>query len=210
MPLLSFEQTRSLLGKYNLPLVPTLASSDGREIVRQGLYLGFPLVLKASGPSINHKTERGLVYTHISCKEQLEQDAQELQEKIAGEAGAQMLLQRQLNGAELIIGGKRDEAFGPVVLFGTGGIYAELLDDVSTRVCPVGLEDARQMLWETHARKFIDGFRSRKMNENGMVELLLKTSKLLMESEWVTELDFNPVIANEVSATIVDARVVSE
>ncbi len=176
--------------------------------MRQGLYLGFPLVLKANGPSINHKTERGLVYTHISCKEQLEQDARELTEKIAGEPEAKILLQRQLSGAELIVGGKRDSVFGPVVLFGTGGIYAELLDDVSTRVCPLSRQDAKQMLYGTHARKFIAGFRSRKMNEGTMTELLLKTSKLLMENNWVLELDFNPVIANEASATIVDARIV--
>ena len=210
MPLLSFEQTRMLLGKYNLPLVPTIAAAGKREAMSAASSLGFPLVLKASGPTINHKTEKGLVYVGISCREQLEENLEELAAKLAGEGESVFLLQKQLSGAELIIGGKRDEVFGPVVLFGTGGIYAELLDDVSTRVCPVGIEDARQMLWETHAAKFIKGFRSRKMDEKAMVALLLKTSQLMLENEWVAELDFNPVIANETGATIVDARVVGK
>jgi hypothetical protein len=208
--LLSFAQTRSLLEKYGLPLVETVVATDARQAVSAARKIGYPLVLKATGEGINHKTEKGLVFTSIWCEEQLEKNFRQLAIAAGGASGISYLLQRQLSGAELIVGGKRDPAFGPVLLFGTGGIYAELLDDVSTRVCPVGREDARQMLYATHAAKFIAGFRSRHMGEEPMVQILLKASRMMLENEWLLEFDFNPVIAGETGATIVDARIVSK
>ncbi len=207
--LLTFPQTRSLLEKYGLPLVSTVVTRDLGQALVAARKVGYPIVLKATGASINHKTEKGLVFTGIWTDGELRQNFFQLNKAVrsVGDAGVFYLVQKQLSGAELIIGGKRDPAFGPVILFGTGGIYAELLDDVAIRVCPIGREDARQMLYETHAKKFIAGFRSRKMGEEPMVGLLLKAARMMMENDWICEFDFNPVIAGEAGATIVDARV---
>ena len=208
MRLLSFPETQKLLEKYSLPLVPTVATYSSAELYTAFASMKKPVVVKPSGPSVLHKTEKGLVFLNLSQKEQLEQAVKAI--SAGAGSGFQFLMQQQLSGAELIIGGKRDPSFGPVVLFGTGGIYAELLDDVSVRVTPLSERDAREMIFETKARKFVEGFRSRKMNEKGMVELLLKTSELMQKEESVKELDFNPVIASEKDAFIVDARVLVE
>lgn len=203
--LLSFPETKKLLEKYSLPLVATIATSSASELYTAFASMKKPVAVKASGPSVLHKTEKGLVFLNVSHGEQLEQAVKAIS---AGAGGSfQFLMQQQLSGAELIVGGKRDASFGPVVLFGTGGIYAELLDDVSIRVVPLYQKDAREMIYETKARKFIEGFRSRKMDEEQMVDLLLKTSELMEKEENVVELDFNPVIATETQAWIVDARV---
>ena len=203
---LSFAESKLLLDKYALPLVPTTATRSPRELLVKFAEMRKPAVLKASGPGVMHKTEKGLVFLNLHYNAQIEEAARQIQANVEGDF--QFLLQEQLSGAELIVGGKVDNSFGPVVLFGTGGIYAELLDDVSVRVAPLSPEDARQMLWETHAKKFIKGFRSRKMNEEKMISLLLKTSSLMAENPQIKELDFNPVIANEESAVIVDARII--
>lgn len=203
---LSFPETRKLLEKHCLPLVPSVATASASELYSAFARAKKPVVIKASGPGVLHKTEKGLVFLAVRSKEQVEEAVNAISAN-AGAGGFQFLMQQQLSGAELIIGGKRDASFGPVVIFGTGGIYAELLDDVSVRVAPLDERDAREMLYETHAKKFIQGFRSRKMDEGLMVELLLKTSELMQKEERVAELDFNPVIAGENSAVIVDARV---
>jgi hypothetical protein len=166
-----------------------------------------PAVLKATGAGLSHKTEKGLVFMSITCREQLDQCLQ----KIAQEhAGYSYLLQKQLTGAELIIGGKRDSSFGPVILFGTGGIYAELLDDVSIRPAPLSLKDAQQMIMETKARRFASGFRGRSMDKQEMSRLLVKASHFIVMQKKVLEFDFNPVIANEETAVIVDPRVIMQ
>src|SRR3990167_8504769 len=108
--LLSFPQTRSLLEKYGLPLVATVVAQDELSALAAGRKMGYPVVLKASGSGINHKTEKGLVFTGIGGDEQLEQNFSQLRQAVGTAASGTVnyLIQRQLSGAELIIGGKRD------------------------------------------------------------------------------------------------------
>ena len=203
--LLPFEETRRLLKEFGLPLVHTVCTRDPNEVRYQFASLREPAVLKATGAGLSHKTEKGLVFLSITCREQLDDCLKKI---AAAGSGYSFLLQRQVSGAELIIGGKRDASFGPVVLFGTGGIYAELLDDVSVRPAPLSFRDATQMMMETHAKRFAKGFRGRSMNLKVMGRLLVKASHFIAARKEVTEFDFNPVIANEESAVIVDARVI--
>ncbi len=206
--LLSFDATRQMLLDYRLPLIPTVASTDANEIRWQFARMLKPVVLKASGEHIMHKTEKGLVFTSITCREQIDDALKEIAARAQGDY--QYLLQEQASGAELIIGGKRDPSFGPVLLFGTGGIYAELLGDVSVRPAPLSSRDASAMLSETHARRFATGFRGRWMNAKKMSALLQAASHFLVRETRVREFDFNPVIASESGAVIVDARIIME
>ncbi len=211
MPLLGFAQTRALLNKYSLPYVKAAYASDVETIMAHADSLGIkpPYVLKATGPTIKHKTERGLVNVGIHTKEELRHTLLKMQKEIAGEKGAGFLLQEMLTGAELIIGAKRDASFGPTVLFGTGGIYAELLDDVSVRPAPITHAEAMEMIMETKASKFLNGFRGMKADGNEIAKLLVNTSRLIDSEKEVRELDFNPVIATiGDGAVIVDARIV--
>ncbi len=206
MRLLSFAETKKILDSSRLPLVQTVVTRSAKELFSRFAEMPKPVVLKPSGPEVLHKTERGLVFLNVSEREQLEEAIKKISSSVQG--GFEFLMQQQLSGAELIIGGKLDSVFGPVVLFGTGGVYAELLDDVAVRVAPLSENDAREMVWETHAKKFISGFRSMKMSEAKIIDLLLKTGGLLLANPEIKELDFNPVIARDEEAWIVDARII--
>jgi len=209
MPLLSFAESKALLDKYCLPLVQTVATRSEKELFVKFAEMPKPVVLKASGPGVMHKTEKGLVFLNISFRDQLE-DAIAHIRSAAGSPDFQFLMQQQAKGAELIIGAKVDASFGPVVLFGTGGIYAELLDDVSVRAAPITDKDASEMLLETKASKFLSGFRSMSMSKEKMAFLLVQASRLIAENPRVREVDFNPVIASADNAVIVDARIIVE
>ncbi len=204
--LLPFDLTRRMLSEYGLPLARTACTKDPNEVRWQFAQMRKPVVLKASGGGIVHKTEKGLVFLSITCREQLDDCIRQIRSRAGGDYA--FLLQEQATGAELIIGGKRDPSFGPVILFGTGGIYAELLDDVSVRPAPISRKDALQMLSETHARRCSSGFRGMFMNKAKMAGLLQRASRFIVEQKGVAEFDFNPVIASEAGALIVDARVV--
>ncbi len=208
MPLLPFSTTRLLLEKYSLPLVPTICTSSASQLYSSFAQAKKPVVIKASGPGVMHKTENGLVFLGVRTKEQVEEAVKDIYAN-AGK-GVEFLMQEQLSGAELIIGGKRDPSFGPVVLFGTGGIYAELIEDVSVRVAPLQEKDALEMIYDTRASKFVEGFRGKKMDAKTIASLLVKTGELMQNEKEVAELDFNPVIASQEGAFIVDARVIVE
>lgn len=206
--LMSFEHSRKLLSDYGLPLVHTVCTDDPNEVRWQFSKMDKPVVLKATGPNISHKTEKGLVFLSITCREQLDDSIRQIKEATANDTGVKFLVQEQLRGAELIIGGKRDPSFGPVLLFGTGGIYAQLLDDVSVRPAPVSSKDALEMIGQTNAHKFVEGFRGMHMNKPEIVSLLKKASRMLVNEPSIAEFDFNPVIATQTSAKIVDARII--
>lgn len=212
MPLLDFPQTRSLLAKYGLPLAKTAYARDAATLAKHVDSLKPPFVLKAVGPTIKHKTERGLVVVGIHTHHELERSVAHMTNLLepSERRSSGFIVQETLRGAELIIGAKRDPSFGPVVLFGTGGIYAELLDDVAVRTAPLSIDDCREMVAETKASKFLAGFRGMKADANEIYSLLMKTSKLIDQEKHVVELDFNPVIATGNGAFIADARVVVE
>lgn len=112
-------------------------------------------------------------------------------------------------GLEVIIGGVRDGIFGPVVMFGLGGIFVEVLKDVSFRVSPVKMEDALEMLREIKSYKILDGYRGQPpVNKDAIADMIIKTSRLLEDNEEVESIDLNPVMAYPDSAIAVDARII--
>ena len=211
--LLGYEHTKNLLQRHGISLAKGFYCETMEEIASKSKLLQKPWVLKVVGEKIYHKTEKSLIALDLYDFEHLYDSAKRL-EANAKESGLKkgewgFLLQSQLKGVELIIGGKTDPVFGKTILFGSGGIAVELFKDFSTRVCPISARDAEQMISETKAKAFFskEGFRRRKAVKKKIVELLLKTSELLQESK-IRELDFNPVIADEKNVWVVDAKVV--
>ena len=212
--MLRFLEARELLAKYGIPLAPSFASNDLGEIISQSQRMERPVVLKVMSSDATHKTERGLVAMNLSSDREIMLAFAKLTESVKSQ-GLRVdtyLLQEQARGVELMVGGKKDPVFGQTVLFGLGGIYVELYKDFSLRVCPITSGDADKMVVETKARAFLegDGFRGKKADKEKVKALLLKTAKLLEENPRITELDFNPVIADEENALVVDARIVME
>jgi len=142
-----------LLKKYGIKFVDNLVVKKEKEVDKACKKLGFPLVMKVISSVIVHKTEAKAVKLDINDNAAAATAFKELR-KLKGFKAA--LLQKQISGKEIIIGGKQDPQFGPTVLFGLGGIYVELLKDVSIRVCPITEKDAEQMIHELKGLKLLE------------------------------------------------------
>ncbi len=211
---MDYEETRALLGKYGIPLARGFHCTAAEKVMEKSKLLHKPWVLKVVGKNILHKTEKKLIALDLHDFEHLYHAARRL-EANAIAAGLKrgeftFLLQSQLDGVELIVGGKRDAVFGKTILFGSGGVAVELFKDFAIRVCPLAHGDAKQMISETKAKAYLtsEGFRGRKADARKIEELLLKTSQLLEKEERVESLDFNPVIAQGKNAWVVDAKII--
>jgi acetyl-CoA synthetase (ADP-forming) len=158
---------------------------------------------------ILHKSDKGCVKLNIKDEESLRKAYSEIISNAGGAEVDGVLVQKMAKpGLELIVGGRRDEQFGPVLLFGLGGIFVEVFKDFSLRVCPIEKDDAMEMIREMKAYPLLTGVRGTKPVDIGAVaDLLLKASKLLYENEQVKEIDINPVIAYENGYCAVDVRV---
>jgi acetyl-CoA synthetase (ADP-forming) len=205
MKSLEFKKTEQLLSKYGIPLCPGRLVSERGEALAFAEKAGYPLVLKVSSSLVIHKTDLGLVKTGINNKEELTEVWAELAAKKIKKEG--ILVQKQLSGVETVIGMKRDSQFGPVLMFGLGGIFVELLKDVSFRIAPLKKKDAREMIKEIEGHKALLGFRSQKpVDLEKLTGILLSLSKLSLQEKYIKEVDLNPVIANERGAWVTDPR----
>ncbi|HIG52084.1 TPA: acyl-CoA synthetase, partial [Candidatus Pacearchaeota archaeon] len=119
-----------------------------------------------------------------------------------------IMVQEFYKGEQLIIGIKKDPVFNHVILFGLGGIFTEVLDDISIRKCPITLQDAKEMISELKAKKIFEGFRGKKLNTNLLKKVLVEISKIPTNNKKIAELDINPFILNEKSGKVVDSRII--
>jgi acyl-CoA synthetase (NDP forming) len=119
-----------------------------------------------------------------------------------------ILVQKYTEGKQIIIGLKKDPTFGHVLAFGLGGIFTEILKDVSFRICPITEQDAELMIQEIKGYSILKGYRNSSANIKSIKQILMKTSELAKKYPKIKELDINPLIVNEKQATIVDARII--
>lgn len=205
MVLLDLLESRRLLEKYGIKFAKGELVSNEKQLAPACKKIGFPLAMKIYSPKISHKTDIGGIKLNIQNPEQAKTAFKQLF-RIPSFKGA--YLQKMLSGTEIIIGGKRDAQFGPVVLFGLGGIYVELLKDISMRVCPISEKDAEEMIKEIKGYALLSGARGRqKANIQKIKSYLLRVSKLMVK-EKIVELDINPLFAFGKEVLAVDARVV--
>jgi acyl-CoA synthetase (NDP forming) len=163
--------------------------------------IGFPVVLKIAGRL--HKSDSGGVFADIRSDSELRVAYNKL-----AKLSKTVMVQKYVYGEELLIGIKADNVFGMVLVFGAGGIYTEIMKDVSFRICPVALKDVRLMIKETKVYNILRGYRNMKFCINKIERALIKLSNIAMKYSNITELDINPIIVNEKQAVIVDARIV--
>lgn len=208
--LLDIEASR-LISRYKIQLPPQFFSYSPKKALHYSKLLGFPVVLKVVSQDIVHKTEsKGIILDVMeqdvekACKNIIEHTKRFNPEaKIDG-----ILVQKQLKGHEFIVGGKQDSQFGPVVIYGAGGIFAELLNDVSIRLAPIDRKEAEEMVSEVRMSRLLTGFRGKaRISLRPIIRVLLKVSKM-MEKENIKEMDINPLIVNSSGAFAVDVRIV--
>ena len=173
------------------------------------LKLKAPLVLKIISPDAIHKTELGGVII-VPRSEEIESSFDELvsnakKNKLPLKG---ILAQEYIEGTQLIIGIKKDPTFNHVILFGLGGIFTEILNDVSIRKCPITLEEAEDMIYELKSKKLFEGFRNIQLNKELLKKSLVEISKLPQKHKNIQELDINPYILNSKAGSAVDIRIV--
>ena len=209
-------ESKELLKEAGIPAIETCLATTKTKAVFQSKRLGFPVVLKISSPDILHKSDAGGVRLGLTSATQvgnaynevISSAKQELpQARIEGVSVQKMASP----GVEVIIGISRDSLFGPVLMFGLGGILVEVLKDVSFRIVPVGSEDAAEMIREIKGFPVLQGYRGQEGVDIPALEgLLVKVSKLAERYQEIKELDLNPVLANRSGVMALDARIVLE
>jgi acetate---CoA ligase (ADP-forming) subunit beta len=194
---LSLEKILKLLKKYNINFVDFDFVKD-EDFFDKTKY---PLVLKVASEDIIHKSEVGGVIVGIKNKEDALKHFEILKKK-----SKKIISQKMIFGKEVIIGVKKDPQFGNVVIFGLGGIFVEVMKDVSFRVCPITKKDALDMIKEIKSYKILEGIRGEKgVNIEKLADIILKISELASK-EKINEIDLNPIMVNENDAVVVDAR----
>jgi len=203
-----------LLNAYGIRTNPIKAATTRGEAAGMAKIVGFPTVMKVRSPDVVHKTDVGGVRLRIRSEEEaaraFDEIAMALREADAKARFEGVTVERMVSGGlETIIGMTRDPSFGPVVLFGLGGVSVELLHDVSLRVAPLTDRDAEEMLREIRGYPLLEGYRgSLPVNQAALLDLLHRVSQLALDHPEISELDLNPVLAlpGDEPAIVLDAR----
>ena len=206
---LSEHESKEVLRAYGIPVTKEEEIQDERKLGEALARIGFPLVIKASGPSVSHKTEQGLVHTDIHNEHEAATAFRSIMNKVEKE-GLSVLVQEMVEGSrELVVGLTRDAQFGPCVMFGLGGIFTEALQDIAFRVAPIERTGALEMLREIKARKILEAFRGMPAAEiDQIADIITKVSRIGMEQPGIKEIDINPVILTKRGPVAVDALIV--
>ncbi len=208
-------EAKRLLEYYNIPVVKTLVAKTVNEAASLSYQIGYPVVLKILSPQIVHKTEAGGVILQIGSEAELREafdnimkNAKEYDPKaeILG-VTVQPMIKKQ--GYEVILGSKTDTLFGPIVLFGMGGVGVELFKDVAIGLPPLNQTLARRIMEQTMVYKLLKGYRNMPpANLKLLEEILVRFSQMLVDFPQIKEVDINPLYINEKEAVALDARVI--
>ena len=210
---LSEPEAVRLIGEYGIEYPEHRLASTHEEAVAAANAIGYPVVLKAVSPGLTHKSDVGGVVLHLNDAAEVRHAYEQLQRSLSNcvppAAAEGVLVCRQaVPGAEVIVGGLRDSTFGPVVMFGWGGIFAEILDDVAFRVAPVTRSEAKRLVHDTRAWMLVQGSRGMERgNMERLVDVLTSASQLMIDHPEVSALDLNPVRVTSGAAIALDARV---
>lgn len=186
-----------------IPMVPEMVSDSKGELTAFADKVGYPVVAKVVGPV--HKSDVGGVALNIMSAEHLEMEFDRMM-KIEGAKA--IMVQKMIKGKELFIGAKYEPRFGHIVLCGLGGIFVEVLKDVSSGLAPLSYDEAYSMIRSLRAYKIIKGTRGQKgLNEQKYAEIIVRLSTLLRFTTEIKEFDINPLLADEDNVTAVDARI---
>ncbi len=212
--LLTEVEAKKVLEYYGLPVVKTYPAKTADEAVVLASQIGYPVVLKILSPQITHKTEAGGVALDLNNEAEVraafenivaQAKAYNPDAEILGVTVQPMIKKR---GYEVIIGAKKDPIFGPVILFGMGGIGVELFKDYSIGIPPLNQTLARRLMEETKVHKLLKGYRNLPpANMKLLEEVIVRFSQMIVDFPQINEVDINPLLINEKEALILDARI---
>ena len=208
-------EAKKLLEYYNVPVVKTMVAQTANEAVNLASQIGYPVVLKILSPQIIHKTDAGGVVLDINSEAEVREAFERINKKakeynpnaeIQG-VTVQPMIKKQ--GYEVIIGAKTDPLFGPVILFGMGGIGVELFKDFAIGIPPLNQTLVRRMMEETKVHQLLKGYRNVPPANIRLLEgIVVQFSQMLLDFPQLKEVDINPLFINENEALAFDARIV--
>jgi len=206
---LSEFDSKKVLDAYAIPVTKEMVTKTLSDAVKFAEEIGYPVVLKGSSSTLTHKTELNLIELGIKDRDGLEKAYKALEER-GGDQLDGILVQQMVKGdREFVAGLIRDPQFGPCVMFGLGGIFTEVLKDVTFRVAPLEKRDAFEMMDEIKAKKLLDEFRGKPaVNRDILADALINLGRIGLEIDEVAEIDINPLIIDGDTPVAVDALVV--
>jgi len=208
-------EAKQLLANYGIPVVETRVANNETEAVARAEEIGYPVVLKVLSSTIAHKTELDGVHLRLQNADRVREAFRAIQASVTEKAGpehfsgvtVQPMIRR--DGYELIVGSSVDAQFGPVILFGTGGVMVEVYRDRALALPPLNTTLAQRLMEQTHIYSAFKGVRGRKpIDVAKLEELLVRFSRLVVEQPWIKEIDINPLLATPERLLALDARVV--
>lgn len=209
-------EAKAICMEYDIPVTVFKLAKTEKEAAEFSENIGFPVVLKIVSPEIIHKSDAGGVKVNLKNKNEVQNAYIKILEntkKYSSKARIYGVLIQEMapQSTEVIVGAIKDPQFGQTLMFGLGGIFVELLKDVTFRIAPITREDAEEMITEVKAFPILKGYRNTPPTDiSAIVEILLNTSKLVMDYPEIKELDLNPILAYKKGAKIVDARITLE
>jgi acetyl-CoA synthetase (ADP-forming) len=204
---LSEHDSKLFLASHGIPVTREQVVKTEEEAASAAAEIGYPIVLKGSGAELAHKTEMNLIRLDLRTDGEVRDAFKSLKKNSAVK---EVLVQQMVKGdRELVVGLTRDPQFGPCVMFGLGGIFTEILEDVSFRVAPLTQWDAEDMMEEIRAKKILGAFRGKPaVDKKIMADVLIAIGKIGLEYEAVKEIDINPMKILNGKPIAVDALVV--
>jgi acetyltransferase len=199
----------ALLEAYGIGCAPSCRVTESKKLAEAARALGFPVALKVDAPEVVHKTEAGALRLDIKSEQELDSAFNDLRNKFASYQPAYIVQKMMAMGKEIIIGVKRDPQAGPLVMFGLGGIFVELMRDATFKLAPLCREEALEMIRGIKAYPLLAGFRGdRGVDVDALVDILVSVSNLAFEHPEIQEMDLNPVFAYPEGQrpVVVDAR----
>jgi succinyl-CoA synthetase beta subunit len=206
---LSEHESKLFLAEHGIPVTREVVVSTEENAVLAAEDIGYPVVLKGSGEALSHKTEMNLIAIDMRSEAEVREAFQRLTSnpEVTVE---EVLVQQMVKGdRELVIGLTRDDQFGPCVMFGLGGIFTEILEDISFRVAPLRRVDAMEMMDDIRGKKILDAVRGKaSVDREVLADILMSLGQIGLDYEKIREIDINPLKILDGKPIAVDALVV--
>jgi acyl-CoA synthetase (NDP forming) len=209
-------EAKTVCMKYGIPVTKFKVARNEAEAVKFAEQMGFPVVLKIVSPDVIHKSDVGGVIVGLKTAKDVRNAYKQIlanvrKHKANAKIVGVLVQEMAPSSTEVIVGAVKDPQFGPAVMFGLGGVFVEILKDVTFRIAPITEGEAREMVTEVKAYPLLRGYRNVPPADiEVIVRILLSASRLVVEHEEIRELDLNPIMVYRRGAKTVDARIILE
>jgi len=209
-------EAKNVCTEYGIPVTKFSVAKNAEEAVKSAEKIGYPVVMKIVSPDVIHKFDVGGVLINLKTAREVESAFKKILENVKKHNPNAKIIGITVQemapaSTEVIVGAIKDPQFGQTLMFGLGGIFVEILKDVTFRIAPITEQEAREMIIEVKAYPLLQGYRGQPPADiDAIAKILLATSRLIMDYPQIKELDLNPVIVYERGAKTVDARIILE